>query len=234
MCPPLDAEAALRGEPPYAGGGAAAAIFVEGGAGRLAERERFARDALGQVFRGICRVSAAMEGGGCVLLLGGLPEWMGGAKLEEMASRVENTLQTCLGGSFEAICAGLAGNAAEAVAGARRAAAMNRYARAALRHVHRHHARQLSLHSMSSMLNLNESYFASLFKRETGASFIAYLNRYRVERARELLRAGQSVKSVAGAVGFESVSYFDRVYKSLAGETPSASLDASRRSAPGR
>lgn len=231
MCPPLDAGAAQRGEPPYAGAGAAAAIFVEGGDGSLAERERFARDALGQVFRGICSVSASLEGGGCVLLLGGLPEWMGAAKLEEMADRVENTLQTCLNGTFAATCAGLAGSAAGAISGARRISAMNRYARAALRHVHRHHARQLSLHSMAAMLNLNESYFASLFKRETGDSFIAYLNRYRVKRAQELLQAGRSVKSAACAVGFESVSYFDRVYKHFAGETPSAFLDAARRGA---
>ena len=42
----------------------------------------------------------------------------------------------------------------------------------------------------------------------------------RVERAKELLRAGQSVKDVAAATGFSTPATLIRIFKKLEGTTP--------------
>jgi len=53
----------------------------------------------------------------------------------------------------------------------------------------------------------------------------AYLNRYRLRRARALLEASdKSITEVALAVGFSSSSYFARVFREEMGVSPRAYL----------
>jgi two-component system response regulator YesN len=220
MCPVLSLEDAMRDEPPYTG--ACAALLVEEERTSLAEREQLVRDVAGQALRGICPVFLRMEERRCLLLLVDLPEWMGPLKVIEIAGRMEDSLNTCLRCSALLLtCGPRRERASLALADLNQAAAMNRYVRVALRWVHRHYARPLTLAGVSEQLRLNESYFASLFKREMGVSFVAFLNQFRMHQAQELLRSGESVKAAASAVGFESVSYFDRLYKRMVGSTPS-------------
>ena len=54
-----------------------------------------------------------------------------------------------------------------------------------------------------------------------GISTIAYLNRYRVNQAKEKLISGnQSIAFVASSVGFIDSAYFSRVFRKEVGMTP--------------
>lgn len=79
----------------------------------------------------------------------------------------------------------------------------------------------ISLDSVSAILNLNASYFSSLFKRTFGVNFLDYLTELRMDAARELLRDPlRSTAEVAGMVGYESANYFTRAFKKKVGMTP--------------
>ena len=52
-------------------------------------------------------------------------------------------------------------------------------------------------------------------------TFLEYLHQYRVSQAKKLLKQDVSIAEVAELSGFESLSYFNRVFKKIVGENPS-------------
>ena len=84
------------------------------------------------------------------------------------------------------------------------------------------YASDLSLQSISQTLNYSEAYFCKLFKQCFQVNFSAYLNEYRIARAKELLVTTDiGVKDVSQACGYADSSYFARVFKRQTGQTPS-------------
>lgn len=49
---------------------------------------------------------------------------------------------------------------------------------------------QLNLSQVSEAIGLSAVYFCSLFKEETGHTFVEYLNMVRIEQAKIMLKAG--------------------------------------------
>lgn len=73
---------------------------------------------------------------------------------------------------------------------------------------------ELRIEDVSEHCALNKIYFSRLFSKEIGVPFSKYLIDYRLEKASELFRLGQSsIKYVAYSVGFSSPYYFSKVYK---------------------
>ena len=90
----------------------------------------------------------------------------------------------------------------------------------------------ISLDSVSAILNLNASYFSALFKRTFQVNFLDYLTELRMEAAKELLHDPlRSTAEVANMVGYESANYFTRAFKKKVGVTPT---DYRRGAARGR
>lgn len=78
-----------------------------------------------------------------------------------------------------------------------------------------------SLPSMARYCSLSEDYFSHLFKKQMGCSPVKYLTDLRIEKAKELLMAGNiSVSEVSSLVGFEDPLYFSRVFKKKTGVPP--------------
>ena len=70
-------------------------------------------------------------------------------------------------------------------------------------------------------VNLNPAYLSRLFKRETGMSLTDYQIRLRMERAKEMLTAGNiSISTVAEKISCYNFSYFSRMFKKYVGVTP--------------
>jgi AraC-like DNA-binding protein len=80
---------------------------------------------------------------------------------------------------------------------------------------------KLSLAEVARQAGMSPFYFCKTFRRITGLKLTQYISRVRVEKARELLlNVNYRVTEVGFAVGFQSVTNFNRVFKSLAGESP--------------
>ena len=81
---------------------------------------------------------------------------------------------------------------------------------------------KISLYEIASECNLGKEAFCRYFKKETGSTFITFLNQYRISQAKRMLLSGHSVGDACFACGFESMSYFNRAFKSITKETPSS------------
>lgn len=81
----------------------------------------------------------------------------------------------------------------------------------------------ITLEKAAGICNISKSYFSSIFKRETGEGFTDYLNRIKMEHARQLIREqGYKVYEAAFAVGISDESYFSKLFKKYTGQSPSA------------
>ncbi len=79
----------------------------------------------------------------------------------------------------------------------------------------------LSLSKVAGYINMSENYFSHIFKRVTGESFTEFITKYRIERAKEMLRNSDfRINEIAEKIGFENVYYFSNVFKKCAGASP--------------
>ncbi|MBL9203145.1 MAG: PocR ligand-binding domain-containing protein [Opitutaceae bacterium] len=83
------------------------------------------------------------------------------------------------------------------------------------------HADELSLQEVARTVNMSAFYFCKSFKKATGLTFTDYLARLRVEKVKNLLlNPHKRVSEAAYEVGFQSLSQFNRVFRRIAGESP--------------
>ena len=87
-----------------------------------------------------------------------------------------------------------------------------------------HHRREaVTMTEMARLCHMSPSYFSRLFRRELGENFITYVNRQKVQWAKEKLRStNDSVSQIAAELGYMDSSYFISVFKRFEGITPLA------------
>ncbi len=91
----------------------------------------------------------------------------------------------------------------------------------ALEYIDGHYTEPISLASLAEHVNLEKTYFASLFKRTVGTNPWEYVLIKRIETAVELLRSGDStVLEIASQTGFNSTASFNKIFKKYTGTTP--------------
>lgn len=80
---------------------------------------------------------------------------------------------------------------------------------------------ELTLKTVADYVGFNEKYFSTRFAKESGCTFISYLNGLRIERAGQLLRqTDMKIYEVCEAVGYHNVEHFNHVFKKKMGVTP--------------
>lgn len=80
----------------------------------------------------------------------------------------------------------------------------------------------LSVEALCAHIHLSPTYFSTLFKREVGMSFTAYVTKLRMEEAARLLReTDEKTYRVAEATGYSDPNYFSYVFKRHFGQSPS-------------
>ncbi|WP_321454333.1 AraC family transcriptional regulator [uncultured Cohaesibacter sp.] len=78
------------------------------------------------------------------------------------------------------------------------------------------------LRELAEIAGLSEFHLQRSFKQTCGVSPSLYIAHRRVERARQMVRAGEPLAQIADACGFSSQSHFTRSFKAGTGVTPAA------------
>ncbi|WP_167859131.1 helix-turn-helix domain-containing protein [Paenibacillus cymbidii] len=80
----------------------------------------------------------------------------------------------------------------------------------------------VSLDDLSDHLGITKQYICSLLKQSCGTTFVDYLNQYRIEKAKQLLEQQPAkIGEIYESVGFNSKSYFAKIFKLYTGISPS-------------
>jgi AraC-like DNA-binding protein len=79
----------------------------------------------------------------------------------------------------------------------------------------------VSLQKLSEVSGLSPAHISRRFKKVFGVSPVAWLTRHRIEKAKVMLAAGDSVTRTAHRCGFEDMHYFSTLFHKHAGVPPS-------------
>jgi two-component system response regulator YesN len=80
----------------------------------------------------------------------------------------------------------------------------------------------VSLDMAAEHLNLHPNYISTLFKKGTGVTFLQYLQKYRIDKAKQWIRKDPqlSFREIGQKVGLINENYFYKVFKKVTGITP--------------
>jgi YesN/AraC family two-component response regulator len=87
--------------------------------------------------------------------------------------------------------------------------------------IEEHSGEELSLRELAKAVKINPNYLSVRFKQVTGVNVAEHVSRTRYENACDLLcNSNRRISEIAFAVGFQSLSQFNRVFKKLSGKSP--------------
>ncbi|QYR20309.1 response regulator [Paenibacillus sp. sptzw28] len=89
-------------------------------------------------------------------------------------------------------------------------------------YIHEHLHTNFTVNECAKAVHLSPSYFANLFKKETGLTIAQYKTAKRIERAKELLIEGIQVQEIALMLGYEDRPYFSELFRKHSGMTPTS------------
>lgn len=89
-------------------------------------------------------------------------------------------------------------------------------------YIHENYDKQPDVNEIAEQVHLSTSAFCRYFKKQTDITFTDFVNRYRINQAKTFLLQEGSIAEVSYRVGYQSISYFNKLFKELVGQTPSA------------
>jgi YesN/AraC family two-component response regulator len=98
----------------------------------------------------------------------------------------------------------------------------SRIVAAAKKYIDKNYSHPIRLEDVASELQISTFYLSRLFSSESDFSLSQYLTDVRINNAKKLLRENRYIiNDIASMVGFESLSYFSKVFKKTVGCSPS-------------
>jgi YesN/AraC family two-component response regulator len=93
--------------------------------------------------------------------------------------------------------------------------------RQGLAYIHQNYAQPIHRKDIAEAVGVSENYFSQIFHQEMTISPWDYLNRFRIQCARELLvTSADTITAIATQVGFNDSAYFSRVFRKITGLSP--------------
>lgn len=98
-----------------------------------------------------------------------------------------------------------------------------------LEFIEQHFSEKIVMQDVVSHLNYSETFLNKRFKKVTGMTFTEYLNRFRIQKAVEILNDEDTSSPEVGYLcGFSTPKYFKDVFRKYVGRTPKEYREAAR------
>jgi AraC-like DNA-binding protein len=92
---------------------------------------------------------------------------------------------------------------------------------AVYKYIHANYNERPDVNHIAASVHLSTAAFCRYFKKQTRMTFTDFVNQYRVTQAKTILLQDKTVSETCYSVGFESLSYFNKLFKKITGENPS-------------
>lgn len=91
----------------------------------------------------------------------------------------------------------------------------------AIEYIRQNLSSHITVAELSSFCHCSESYLSRIFKKRTGVNINVYINKVRMEHAKNyLLLSKENMAEIAASVGFNDPNYFSRVFTQIIGIPP--------------
>lgn len=91
----------------------------------------------------------------------------------------------------------------------------------AIHYIHSNIDKAIKIEALAQISCLTEDHFIRLFKKQMQCTPGKYINQKKIEQAQLIMLVKDiSIKELAYQLGFENISYFNRLFKKIAGENP--------------
>lgn len=89
--------------------------------------------------------------------------------------------------------------------------------------------RHITLDDLSARFGLSKSHLSSKLNQHLGTSWVTYVNNLRITQAQQMLDTpGSNISEISAAVGFDSLTHFERVFRSITGKSPTQYIRSQR------
>ncbi|MFD2968718.1 AraC family transcriptional regulator [Sphingobacterium bambusae] len=90
-----------------------------------------------------------------------------------------------------------------------------------LKFIHHNCHKTIYLEQLADQVHMSKDHMIRIFKREIGVTPVEYINRKKIERSQMMLITSNiTIKEISYSLGFESISYFNQIFKKHVGLTP--------------
>ncbi|MET3538703.1 AraC family transcriptional regulator [Chryseobacterium limigenitum] len=88
-------------------------------------------------------------------------------------------------------------------------------------YINENYDKKTNVNEIAQIVSLSTPAFCRYFKKQTNMTFTDFVNNYRINQAKLLLLQNSCITEICFQVGFESLSYFNKLFKQHVGKTPS-------------
>lgn len=100
----------------------------------------------------------------------------------------------------------------------------------AIDYIHRNISKKIAIPDIANSIPVSPTYLSSVFKKYSGLTIVQYMNEYRLEHSKELIRTtGLNLTELSEQLGFSTVHYFSSQFKKRYGISPSDYAKSIRR-----
>ncbi|CAM3312874.1 response regulator transcription factor [Vagococcus fessus] len=86
-----------------------------------------------------------------------------------------------------------------------------------IHYIEKHYGEKITLEELEQELNYSKSVLQARFKKATHYTFNEFVNRYRIQKAVEMIKNKHKVYEIASACGFKEYKYFNKVFNKYTG-----------------
>ena len=81
---------------------------------------------------------------------------------------------------------------------------------------------EIDVNAVGKFCNLTTAAFCRYFKKSTHYTFTDFLNQFRINQSKKILLQNKTITEACYESGFTNISYFNKTFKKITGENPSA------------